>query len=379
MLGWFGTSQREKQIEAFESGFPAAACKQTDKSLFDVPFVAAGHSFTLRVFLPPKFPEVPPVLQLLRPLRHPWVNQYNQVTGHAYLAHWSDQFELVTLVKEVLLELSKPPNETAGAAAGGGATPAPSPATLPASTTQQPIGAHGAMTAASIPDPVNATPPPSYTDAARGMGGHTQHQQYSPTVESSAQQYHQQPSPRHDFKDEPEPEPAFRTSLPGIPPSFPELEALSLEQLQRLLRDDVAFQTHMGNMDTVKTMRDLREQIIEENANIAQGNLTRREEYEALRAETLALQLQLQEMKDSFQQRVQKQLDADESRLSDAAILDQIRAAASDAENRSDDISADFSSGTLPVKEFLAAYMPVRKTYHRRNSFLEMSHKWLTR
>ena len=70
----------------------------------------------------------------------------------------------------------------------------------------------------------------------------------------------------------------------------------------------MAFSAHLMNMDSVKTMRDLREQVIEENAKIAQSTLQHRDELEVLRAETLALQLELQQLKEAFDAKAQVRL-----------------------------------------------------------------------
>lgn len=369
-----GGDRREAQISSLEAAFPLAQCKQADKSVFDLPFDVGNVPYTLRIFLPRNFPEFPPVLQLLKPLKHEWVNQNNQVVGHAYLAKgtWNEHFELAQLVKEVLNELMNTPNT-------GGSSDMP-----PIRNTG--IG-YGQV---SIPDPVTSIPSPHEVNGLRGNGAN------GPPAYANASSAHPhradgQPSTRamsggsngarsefehkNNLTDEKESE--FSIPVPPIPERFEEIEAMTLDQVERLLRDDVAFSAHLMNMDSVKTMRDLREQVIEENAKIAQSTLQHRDELEALRAETLTLQLELQQLKEAFDAKAQVQIDADAHRSSDNAVLNTIRLAVEVAEEESEDVASEFNNGDLTADAFVKKYLPLRAKYHQRNAALENSDKWM--
>lgn len=335
-----GNDPRKEQIDEFEQSFPEAQCKQEDKSLYDLPFQVGTNSFTLRVYLPPKFPEQkPPVLQLLKPLNHPWVNQYNQVTGHAYLTPngWDAQFKLVNLVREVLNELRT--------GSSSGARPHMPPIQPPSG-----IGYGGVSSAqpasVTIPDPV------------RGA------------------QATQQPPPYQAAAEEQRPSPGFSIPVPPLPDRFPELEAMDLEQLKRLDRDDVARMENIKCMATYRNMIELRESVIEENAKVAQATLDHRDELETLRAETLALQSTLQELKTNFDERAGRQRALDEQRSSNVVVLETLREAAQASEDESDDLQSQFFAGDFSAEDFLKQFMPVRTTYHRRYAALECSSMW---
>lgn len=371
-----GSDPRLSQITGLEAAFPAAQCKQQDKSLYDLPFNVGSMPYTLRIFLPPNFPEVPPVLQLLKPLKHEWVNQYNQVVGHAYLTPgtWSNQFELAQLVKEVLDELMNTPNT-------GGSSDMP-----PIRNTG--IG-YGQV---SIPDPVAAIPsphevnggmgrgggsggPPAYANASSAQPHRSGGQPSSHVTNGGAAVMHAEYEHKDGGAESKMSE--FAIPVPPIPERFEEIEAMTLDQVERLLRDDVAFSAHLMNMDSVKTMRDLREQVIEENAKIAQSTLQHRDELEVLRAETLALQLELQQLKEAFDAKAQVQIDADAHRSSDNAVLNTIRLAVEVAEEESEDVASEFNNGDLTADAFVKKYLPLRAKYHQRNAALENSDKWM--
>ena len=100
-------NSRAENISGLEDAFPAVK-SHPNKNQYDVKFSPSGKEVTLRVYLPPSFPDGPPVLQLLSPVQHPWINQYNQVNGHPYLkpGAWSNSYRLATLVLEVIAELT---------------------------------------------------------------------------------------------------------------------------------------------------------------------------------------------------------------------------------------------------------------------------------
>ena len=133
-----------------------------------------------------------------------------------------------------------------------------------------------------------------------------------------------------------------------IPSSFPELEGMQLEQLERLQKDDIAFKTFFEvcirvsifawcddakytairqGIEAVQTTRRLQEQLLEQNADIANENLTHQEELEALHAEVRALRSTLQDTVDRFDARAQKHVSAEAT--TDASVISQVRATAS--------------------------------------------------
>jgi hypothetical protein len=65
------------------------------------------------------------------------------------------------------------------------------------------------------------------------------------------------------------------TAVPAIPNEFPELTNLSEAQLQRLLDDDLAFQTHVEHYAYVEVMLHRRDEIRERNKKKCEDNIAR--------------------------------------------------------------------------------------------------------
>ena len=142
-------------------------------------------------------------------------------------------------------------------------------------------------------------------------------------------------------------------AAPPIPERFEELEAMPLEKLESLLRNEAGYTAVLRNMENVKTMRDLREQVVEENAKIARSSLQHRDELEALRGEVLTLQHELQQLKESFEAKAQAQIDADAHRTSNDAVLHTIKRAVEVAEEESEGVASAFHGGDIPADAFV--------------------------
>mmetsp|Transcript_15649 Transcript_15649/g.47322 ORF Transcript_15649/g.47322 Transcript_15649/m.47322 type:complete len:341 (-) Transcript_15649:976-1998(-) len=102
-INLFGRPQNERatHVNALQKVVPSAHVAAEDYSLVDVTY---GASKRMRVFLPPRFPQDKPVLQLMEATRHPNVDKYNQV--HVpYLDDWGPRHSLSELVTDVLAML----------------------------------------------------------------------------------------------------------------------------------------------------------------------------------------------------------------------------------------------------------------------------------
>ncbi|KAJ8605580.1 hypothetical protein CTAYLR_000005 [Chrysophaeum taylorii] len=116
-LNLFGrqVNDRANQIASLQKKVASAHVAAEDGSLIDVTFVSEGQEKRMRVFLPPRFPNDKPVLQLMQATQHPCVDKYNQVNV-PYLAEWtsahSSLAELVSSVVELLESGAEPARET---------------------------------------------------------------------------------------------------------------------------------------------------------------------------------------------------------------------------------------------------------------------------
>ena len=395
-------NDRQDQLAALEAHFPKARktsqAGQPNSCRYDILFTHGTTSHmdvTLRVFIPPSFPEGPPVLQLMQKLQHPWVNQYNQVTEHPFLAQnrWSRSTSLAKLVLEVVRELGTP-GPTGGGGGGGGSSGSGGGGggggggyrDIPAGTVNRGGGAGGAAGPGIPPPPMlgPAVPPPAY-DA---VGGAAPHLSMGSMPSSSSQASSAGSSSSSSSSSSSGSAAAAGSSnsgppkwLPGmeIPDSFPVYESMNELQLTRLAADDVAFSAHMSNIPEVLEWKQKRDAAIKRNFDLAQKTLERRDELETLRAETLALQEQLLERKAEYEGKIAAELAREGDRSSDAAVLKGLRAAAAEADDASEEVSERFCSGQMSMADFEEQFKELRRSYHRHDALVEFSHLWRER
>merc|ERR1711998_826087 len=103
---------------------------------------------------------------------------------------------------------------------------------------------------------------------------------------------------------------------------FPELDTMSLEQLQRLQRDDIAFNAFFESIESVQTTRGIQEQLLQQNADTANSNLSHQEELEGLHAEVQALRSTLKEVVERFDAEAEKHLSKEAT--TDTAVVAQV-------------------------------------------------------
>ncbi|KAG2946341.1 hypothetical protein PC117_g7710 [Phytophthora cactorum] len=142
--------------------------------------------------------------------------------------------------------------------------------------------------------------------------------------------------------------PAVRTQMPVIPAIFPELEELSLSQLEKLNSDKHALKKFVKELTSVKEFTQLRDEVLYSNMGIANTTLgyetelrELQEVVEAQRVELRAAQQALAE-KQARQQRIVARHRPD-------ALLEQLSAAAKDVDNESDEIATQFAHGEIDV------------------------------
>lgn len=94
-----GRNSREAQSkELLHALGNSARVAASDGSMIDVTLKGVGM---MRIFLPPKFPEERPVLQLMQPMVHAFVDKYNQVRCEA-LDRWHGKSQLADVVVAVV-------------------------------------------------------------------------------------------------------------------------------------------------------------------------------------------------------------------------------------------------------------------------------------
>lgn len=104
-LSWGGGNDgREAQTKELTKALPSARLAAEDGSMVDVTLRSGGR---MRVFLPPKFPAERPVLQLMQPTPHPWVDRYDQIASAPSLENWTQRSRLLDVVTECVNSLDE--------------------------------------------------------------------------------------------------------------------------------------------------------------------------------------------------------------------------------------------------------------------------------
>mmetsp|Transcript_17996 Transcript_17996/g.27863 ORF Transcript_17996/g.27863 Transcript_17996/m.27863 type:complete len:385 (+) Transcript_17996:49-1203(+) len=166
--------------------------------------------------------------------------------------------------------------------------------------------------------------------------------------------------------------PAPPISLPAIPRSFPELDALSRQELDELISDELEFLSFVHKLDISAKLRKVEDGILESNATLAEDNLANEAKLQDLLGEVKGLQETLRQKVENF-----SKLEAEQNALitpPDTALT--MRALAK-AKKQSYDDSEAFGEdwveeNNVSVDAFCKSFIERRKIHHMRAAKLEV-------
>jgi hypothetical protein len=156
-------------------------------------------------------------------------------------------------------------------------------------------------------------------------------------------------------------------ALPAAPKTFPELDALSLKQLEDLKNDDLEFQEFFENLEFVKGPIQVREALYSDLEELATRNLTNKVEVEEMRAAVSALQAQVAERKAKYQALIARQ-----QKVMQAYSIGNLVSALSTAIQRADEDSERVIESFPQMRDadaarFMQEYVAARTVYHLRS------------
>ncbi|ETL29664.1 hypothetical protein L916_17237 [Phytophthora nicotianae] len=245
--------------------------KNQQQTAFEVPVADTPRGpLTLQLQLPTEFPVKVPRLKVSIPVQHQWLDAAGNVQGHPDLNKWTAHSDLGRIVTEIVTELRVVANT--------------------ASTSKPPVS----PARSSSPAPAASLSPYPGSRAS-----------YSSPSRQSSQALIQQPK-----EQTPDTSKMQRTQMPVIPAIFPELEELSLSQLEKLNSDKHSLKKFVKELTSVKEFTQLRDEVLHSNMGIAKTTLgyeaelrELQEVVEAQRVELRAAQQTLAE-KQARQQRI---------------------------------------------------------------------------
>ncbi|OQR80957.1 hypothetical protein ACHHYP_16964 [Achlya hypogyna] len=322
-----------------------------EQSIFDVVTrLPDTRSLTLRVTLPEDFPVQAPIIQTTSRVQHAWLDTQCRVIGHIDLSSWGvhadvgriGTFSLMyfhlsdnSTVGDILNEFQRNPPVMAGRATATPPPPYHSPATTSTPAYSQPFY------------PSSQQQPPAYASYP------------SPSTSSPA------PYSAYARETPPKPREHMHTQTPAIPSSFPELDELSLTQLEKLVSDRQALKGYIRNMDPVINFMKLYDDLVKGNAELAERNLGFEGTISGLQNDIQSLKSQVQaaqevlSLKQARQQEILSRVRAD-------VLVARVTQAAEEVDEMTEDIGSRFTNGDMDVAAFLAEFLPARKLYHLR-------------
>ncbi len=304
--------------------------RNQERSIFDfglnVKRGSRSDLLVVRVTLPPAFPSVAPVAQVLTPnVRHPWLDGAGNVTGCNSLHAWNLYSRLAAVVSDIMGEFVATPPMVGGP---------PLPPSYPSSSAL-PLPSPGGQSS-STPYPLSGGA------GARNSGGR---------------------SARGESEED-------GVLLPPVPHSFPELDKLSLDELSELTNDDKAFDKFFLAMPMPTMTAEIKEQTVASNIKQARANLAFKGRIEAQQAAVLQLrdeatkQWEVCRALEARHAAAQRQFDP-------LRLLTQLEASCSQVDDESEQLATELLNGELDLASFIKREIDLRKLYHLRKAKAE--------
>eukprot|EP01090_Pellita_catalonica_P014945 TRINITY_DN3919_c0_g1_i2.p1 TRINITY_DN3919_c0_g1~~TRINITY_DN3919_c0_g1_i2.p1 ORF type:complete len:251 (-),score=51.48 TRINITY_DN3919_c0_g1_i2:186-938(-) len=157
------------------------------------------------------------------------------------------------------------------------------------------------------------------------------------------------------------------SAVPVIPSHFPELEALSPQQVTALLSNENEFRAFFSNLSSVKNMEQARQAHRKQAEAIARQNLGYEQQLNALKMETAALQRSVTEKRTQFDQKARRQQQV-MSQYTTESLIDSLSKAAAQAEQEAEAIAQQFTNRQLTSRDFIRLFMEKKKLHHLRSA-----------
>eukprot|EP00041_Stephanoeca_diplocostata_P031744 m.996476 g.996476 ORF g.996476 m.996476 type:complete len:326 (+) comp24019_c0_seq42:228-1205(+) len=156
------------------------------------------------------------------------------------------------------------------------------------------------------------------------------------------------------------------TDVPRMPIEFPELDAMSNEQLQEIANTDEAFVTFFNSLPHVVKLEKVEKELREENLRLAQANLDQEPVLAGLKQTLIEKHELLAVQKREYDDLVDKQRQLAE-KFTPQAIASQLEEACKASEKEAQSLAQDFQSGKeTDVDSFIERYKAASMQYHMR-------------
>mmetsp|Transcript_35427 Transcript_35427/g.66106 ORF Transcript_35427/g.66106 Transcript_35427/m.66106 type:complete len:422 (+) Transcript_35427:86-1351(+) len=398
-------SSKARQVADLAACFPSIRRPNNDDNSFELAFEIDRSTNNLRIWLPSDFPANKPTLQVIGPVQHPWLDQYKRVAGCDKLTYWNGKTSTLREVVELTLsELRKTSAASQQRPPQAGQQPQMMNKQQHVGMSQQTAqfqqpGQQQSLAHSHISPSMQYQqqhPQQQYQHQPPQQQHHPQHQrpqqyqQQQYQQHQRPQQYHQhqqqatayqqvqnqkqyaQPQntrrPSADLSPQPNDRPKsdrswqYQITLPGAPNEFPELHALEVTQLERLMKDEVAKKAHAAEHECMETLRSIRDDLCKSNADHARRNLEKRGDIGSEEEEILILQNKLRATANSYKSKLNTY--QKKHALSKEDIISALNKELASLDNTSEDLAENFVRGESDVVTYLKEYLKIREEYH---------------
>ncbi|KAH3756827.1 vacuolar protein sorting-associated protein 37A [Pelomyxa schiedti] len=369
-------SLKMQQIEGMRQLHPGV--REVERNtIYEIPIYINSRPVSFRIMLPPTFPGAPPQISIVPMLRHRFLDKGVVISDvHHSLHNWGPQIHLGKLLQDIISKFTEEPPTDGGPSSNSPYPPSssypnpspPYPNTTPAyhpypsSTYPSTTNPNPPPYPSSYPYPNNAPPstaPPPYPQPpTQNYGTTAPNMTAKPTY----------PAPAVAARPPPP-----STPLPPTPKPIPTVESLhinwnskSVEELSDLLQDETKFEQFFRQIPFVqeedKTIKSTRES----NEKIADHSKSLAAEIDGLSQQFAANQAKLAEAQKALELALQSQATI-QQQFAPAVLGNKLAEAAKKTDRESEDLAAQFSSGSLTTADMIKQYRELRTLYHMRS------------
>eukprot|EP00744_Colponema_vietnamica_P004346 GILI01006507.1.p1 GENE.GILI01006507.1~~GILI01006507.1.p1 ORF type:complete len:295 (+),score=85.96 GILI01006507.1:71-886(+) len=169
-----------------------------------------------------------------------------------------------------------------------------------------------------------------------------------------------------------------RTAVPAPPSSFPELSNKTASELQALLNDRDGLEAIAEATPQVTQLMEVKGSVLQGNAKMAEENLKKKPEIDALNAELAELSSKLKEAQTDLDTKLQQQRNVMQQ-YSRPNLVRLLHASAEQADRESRELSRQILQREVPLlssgagaADNLKAYIQKRQLYHLRAAKKEL-------
>eukprot|EP00003_Mantamonas_plastica_P015562 TRINITY_DN2631_c1_g1_i2.p1 TRINITY_DN2631_c1_g1~~TRINITY_DN2631_c1_g1_i2.p1 ORF type:complete len:358 (-),score=166.11 TRINITY_DN2631_c1_g1_i2:36-1109(-) len=163
---------------------------------------------------------------------------------------------------------------------------------------------------------------------------------------------------------------ALKTQISANVSNLPELEDKTSAELQVLLEDEDEFTAFFEGLDRVQQMKSLLSGLINENEELSQTTLQKKQDAEEIEASIAVAEALVAEHRMEYQQLLDQQ-NAIRQQLSTENLVRRLNEATAEVEEESEQLAEQFLDGDVDLQDFIKQFLDKRTLFYLRQSKAE--------